>query len=139
VDMDRNFAQTYPWLGLVDEQLGNYPEAITAFQRAIALFPGGSTEAEAQLAHAYAISGNKGEALRIVAHLQELAKTKYVSPYQIAAIYVGLGDKEQAFSWLENAYEDRSDWLVNVKVDQRFDGVRSDPRFAELVRRLGLP
>ena len=139
VDMDHNFAQAYPWLGLVYEQKGKYPEAIAAFQRAISLFPGGSTQAQAELAHAYAISGNKGEALRIVADLQELAKTKYVPPYQIAAIYAGLGDKDQAFSWLEKAYEERSDWLVNVKADQRFDGVHSDPRFAELVRRLGLP
>jgi serine/threonine protein kinase len=139
VEMDRNYAQAYTWMGLIDEQLGKYPEAINAFQRAIVLFPGGSTQAQAQLAHAYAMSGKKDEALRIILALQELAKSRYVSSYHIAAIYAGLGDKDQTFSWLEKAYEERSEWLVNFKADQRFDGVRSDPRFAELVRRVGLP
>ena len=139
MEMDRNYAQAYTWMGLIDEQLGKYPEAITAFQRAIALFPGGSTQAQAQLGHAYAMSGEKGEALRIIVALQELAKSRYVSSYHIAAIYAGLGDKDQTFSWLEKAYEERSEWLVNFKADQRFDGVHSDPRYAELVRRVGLP
>lgn len=139
VDMDRNFAQAYPWLGLIDEQKGKYPEAIAAFQRAIDLFPGGSTQTQAELGHAYAVSGKKEQALKTIAELQGLAKSKYVSPYQIAAIYAGLGDNDQVFAWLEKAYQERSDWLVNLNRDQRLDTLRSDPRFGELVRRMGLP
>ena len=139
VEMDKNFAQTYPWLGLIFEQKGRYPEAIAAFQKAIKLFPGGSSIAEAELAHAYAVSGNRAEAQKIIAELQQLAKSRYVPSYQIATIYAGLREKDQAFTWLEKAYEERSDGLVNLKAEQRFDSLRSDPRFTDLVRRVGLP
>ena len=131
VEMDKNFAQTYPWLGLILEQKGRYAEAIAAFQKAVKLFPGGSSVAEAELAHAYAVSGNREEARKIIAELQELARSKYVSSFQIAAIYAGLGDKDQAFAWLEKAYAERSDGLVNLKAEQRFDNLRSDPRFTD--------
>jgi len=136
VDMDRNFPQTYIWLGLTYEQKREYPEAIASFQKAMVLFPGGSTQAKAQLGHAFAVSGQKKEALKIIAELGE--NGTYVSPYHVAAIYAGLGDKDRTFVWLEKAYEERSDWLVNLTNDQRFDDLRSDPRFADLVRRVGL-
>ena len=115
---------------------GKYPEAIAAFQKAMVLFPGGSTQAKAQLGHAFAMSGQKNEALKIIAELEE--KGPYVSPYHVSAIYAGLGDKDRTFLWLEKAYGERSDWLVNLTNDQRFDDLRSDPRFADLVRRVGL-
>jgi TolB-like protein/Tfp pilus assembly protein PilF/class 3 adenylate cyclase len=138
IEMDKNFAQAYPWLGLILEQEGRYAEAIAAFQNAIRLFPGGSSIAEAELAHVYAVSGNQEEARKIIVGLQELAKSEYVSSFQIAAIYAGLGEKDRAFAWLEKAYEERSDGLVNLNADQRFDSLRSDPRFQDLARRLGL-
>jgi len=138
IEMDRNFAQTYLWLGLVYEQQKKYPEAMTAFKKAIVLFPGGSTQAKAQLAHAFAVSGDQNEARKIIAELEKTAKHTYVSPYQIAAIYAGLGDQNQAFAWLEKAYEDRSESLVNLTNEQRFDSFRADPRFADLLRRVGL-
>jgi adenylate cyclase len=138
VEMDKNFAQTYPWLGLILEQKGRYAEAIAAFQKALELFPGGSSIAEAELAHAYAVSGNREAAQKIIAELQQLARSKYVSSFQIAAIYAGLGEKDQAFAWLEKAYEERADGLVNLKAEQRFDSLRSDPRFTDLARRVGL-
>jgi hypothetical protein len=71
--------------------------------------------------------------------LREGGERKYVSPYHLAAIYAGLGDKDQAFVWLEKAYAERSDWMVTLTTDYRFDELRSDPRFGSLVRRLGLP
>ena len=126
-------------LGLIDEQKDKHAEAIAAFQRAIDLFPRGSTQTQAELGHAYALAGKKEQALKTIAELQKLSKSKYVSPFQIAAIYAGLGDKDQAFAWLEKAYQERSDWLVNLNRDQRLDTLRSDPRFGELVRRMGLP
>lgn len=90
------------------------------------------------------MSGNPEAAQKIIAELQELAKSKYVSSFQIAAIYAGLSaspartEKNQAFAWLEKAYEERSDGLVNLMADQRFDSLRSDPRFKDLARRLEL-
>jgi hypothetical protein len=72
--------------------------------------------------------------------LKELSAHSYVAPYNIAAIYAGLGEKEQAFAWLDRAYADRSSLLaIYFKTDPRMDSLRSDPRFAELVRRVGLP
>ena len=138
IEMDRNFAQTYPWLGLILEQKGRYAEAIAAFQKAIKLFPGGSSIAQAELAHTYAVSGNREAARKIIAELQELARNQYVSSFQIAAIYAGLGEKDQAFAWLEKAYAERSDGLVNLNAEQRFDSLRSDPRFKDLANRVGL-
>jgi serine/threonine-protein kinase len=138
VEMDTNLAQTYTWLGLTHEQMGNYPAAISAFQKAISLFPGGSTQAEALLGHAYAVSGRKAEAAKTISDLTNQAKQRYVAPYQIAAIYAGLGDKDQAFAWLEKAYQERSDWMVSLPGDQRFDNLRTDPRYIGLLQRLGL-
>ena len=69
-------------------------------------------------------------------NLLETSKQKYVSAYHLAAIYVGLKDKDQAFIWLNKAFQDRADWMVNLKVDPRFDSIRSDPRFAELLGRM---
>ena len=138
IEMDENFAQAYPWRGLILEQQGKYAEAIAAFQKAINLFPGGSSVAKAELAHAYAVSGDREAAQKIIAELQELAKTKYVSSFQIAAIYAGLGEKDEVFAWLEKAFAERSDGLVNLNAEQRFDNLRSDPRFTDLARRVGL-
>ena len=138
IEMDENFAQAYPWRGLILEQQGKYAEAIAAFQKAINLFPGGSSVAKAELAHAYAVSGDREAAQKIIAELQELVKTKYVSSFQIAAIYAGLGEKDEVFAWLEKAFAERSDGLVNLNAEQRFDNLRSDPRFTDLARRVGL-
>jgi hypothetical protein len=71
--------------------------------------------------------------------LQELAKRKYVQPYSIAMIYTGLGEKDQALAWLEKAYDDRSSYMVYLKVEPIFDSLHSDPRFVDLIRRVGLP
>ena len=71
--------------------------------------------------------------------LNEKAKQGYVSPAEFAVAYARLGDKDQAFAWLEKAYAERSPWLGFLKSDPDFDNLRSDPRFAELVKRIGLP
>ena len=138
VEMDSNFAQTHHWLGLAYEQKARYAEAIAELQKAMALFRT-NTLTEAELAHTYAVSGHGDEAQKIIVELQELAKSRYVSSYEMAAIYAGLGEKDQAFAWMQRAYDERSDELVNLKVDQRLDSLRSDSRFADLMRRVGLP
>jgi hypothetical protein len=88
---------------------------------------------------AYAKSGRKDEARKLLAELVQQSKQRYVASYSIALIYVGLDEKDEAFSWLEKAYQDRSWWLVWIKMDPKVDSLRSDPRFADLMRRIGFP
>jgi len=125
-------------LGTIYEQKGMYDEAIVNFRDAIGQ-SGGFPVYVAQLAHAEAASGNRAEALRILEELKRLPKDKYVPPDEIAAVYAALRQKETAFEWLEQAYQVRSASLINLKVDPRFDSLRSDQRFSDLVRRIGLP
>ncbi|HSO76792.1 MAG TPA: hypothetical protein VLU47_18340, partial [Blastocatellia bacterium] len=123
------------YLGLAYEQKGLYSEAIDQFQQGVKL--SGSPLMIALLGHAYAVSGKKVEARRILADLDQ-QKQRYVSPYTIATIYAGLGEKDQAFKWLEKAVEDRDIWLMNLKVDPVLKSLRSDPRFERLLQRIGL-
>jgi tetratricopeptide (TPR) repeat protein len=115
-----------------------HQEAIAEFQKAISL-SGDSLQIRAELGHAYAVAGKEQEALKIMDELKGLSKESYISAYDVAAIYVGLDQKDRAFDWLQKAYEERSEWMRYVKVDPRFDPLRSDPRFPDLVRRVGLP
>jgi len=93
----------------------------------------------AALGHAYAKSQKTYEANEILGELNELSKQQYVSPYEAAAIYVALGNNEEAFQFLEKAYTEHSFHFVNLNVSPQFQSVRSDPRFQDLVRRIGLP
>jgi serine/threonine-protein kinase len=136
MEMDKKFWR--PWYGLILEQQRKYPEAIGQFQKDLEAAGGGSSSTKANLAHAYAMSGNREAAQKIIAELQEDAKSKYVSSFDIAVVQAGLGDKDQAFVWLEKAYEERPSALVYLQVEPRFDNLRSDPRFTELARRIGL-
>jgi hypothetical protein len=86
------------------------------------------------------LSGNRAEAQKMLDHLKELSAHTWVAPYNVAVIYAGLGEKDQAFAWLDRAYKDRSYYLaVYLTTDARLDSLRSDPRFGELQRRVGLP
>lgn len=124
-------------LGWADEQEGRFSEAIAELNQARRL--NDIPQVLASIGHAYAVSGQRAEAQKVIAELQESASRKYVSPYDLATIYAGLGEKEQAFAWLEKAYEDRSGWLALwLKVDPKFDVLHSDPRFHDLLRRVGL-
>jgi serine/threonine-protein kinase len=113
-----------------------FPEAIVEIRKA-------GKYGLATLGYAYAVSGNRAEAEKVLRQLQALSTQKYVPqyvpPFFIALIYVGLDDKDQAFVWLENAYAERSAWMSWLKVDPKFDSLRSDPRFVDLLRRIRLP
>ena len=116
------------------------PEAIAAFKRA---FEVDSEQSEnwAGLAHAYAVSGQKAEAQKMLDDLlKNAAKNIAVSPYNVAVIYAGLGDNEKSLEWLERAYSIRSYYLaVYLPTDARLDPLRTDSRFKDVVRRMGLP
>ena len=136
LDVDPNFFPARRYLGLAYEQMGRYEEAISEFDKGVKL--SGSPLMLALLGHAYAASGKTAEARRVLAELEQLKGQKYVSPYTIATIYAALGAKDQAFDQLEKAYEDRDIWLMNLKVDPVLGNLRSDRRFPDLLRRVGL-
>ena len=92
----------------------------------------------ASIGHVYAASGRKDEAQKILNQLLEESKQKYVSPYAIATLYEGLGNKDQAFAWLDRAFAEHDNNISDLSVDQEFDSLRSEPRFADLLRRLGV-
>jgi len=95
----------------------------------------------ARLGYAYARVGRRAEAVKIVSELEELSKREYVSSYDIALVYAGLGDKTESLAWLERAYENKEGvmWLHFLKVSPSFDGLRVDPRFQALLRRMNFP
>lgn len=138
LNMDPDLLPVQVFLGRAYEQKGMYKEAIAEFQRAVAL-SGDDLRVRANLGHAYAVSGRRDEALRMLAESKGQSERRYISPFNIAIVYVGLGEKDQAFEWLEKAYDDRLLWMVFLKVDPRLDSLRSDPRFADLLRRMRFP
>jgi TolB-like protein/DNA-binding winged helix-turn-helix (wHTH) protein/Flp pilus assembly protein TadD len=124
-------------LGIGYEGSGKILEAISEYQKAIEL-SNGDQDVTAALAHAYAVIGKEAQAKKILRELEE--KTVYISPYALATIYAGLGDKETAFKFLERAYRERSlDVTWHIKADPRIDNLRTDPRFRSLLHRIGLP
>ena len=137
LDLDENFSVAHIATGLALEQKGLYEEAIAAFERGVR-FSGDRTFLSSP-AHTYAVWGKKDEARKLLAELQEISKQRYVSPYRMAIIYNGLGETDQAFDWLERACQARSVWLIHLhlKVDPRINNLRDDPRFKDLLRRLG--
>jgi len=139
LEIDRNFFVVRAALGLAYEQTGRYPEAIAELQQALTL-SGGSTLMVAALGHALAAAGRRGEAQEILKKLEETSKERYVSPYSVARIYAALGETDLAFDWLEQGYKQRSLFLIHapLKVDPAFDFLRSDPRFTELLKKVGL-
>jgi len=138
LEWDPKFSVAHYRLGQVYVQQGMYAEAIVEFNEARTLSRDNPFDL-AGLAHAYAVSGAIGKAEKIVADLKELSSRRFVSPYDIAIIYSGLKDKDEAFRWLEKAYEEHEGSLVYLTVEPVFDGIRSDPRFRKLVRGVGLP
>jgi Flp pilus assembly protein TadD len=115
-----------------------YDEAISEFKQVLKL-SGGKPLGVSALARAYALAGKREEAQKNLDELLQLSKQRYVSPTSIAMIYIALGDKDKAFAWLDDGDKARDLNIVRLKVDPRYESLRSDPRFADLVRRVGLP
>ena len=127
------------FLGVGYEGLGKRAEAIPEYQKAVEMSHG-DQDAMAALAHAYALTGKRAEAEKMLGDLERKSKDGYVSSYMIATIYAGLGNKEKTLEFLEKAYQERSlDIAWYFKSDQRIDNLRSDPRFQAIWRRVGLP
>jgi TolB-like protein/Tfp pilus assembly protein PilF len=138
LSMDATFVGAHVLLGRALLQKGSQGEAAGELQKALDLSEGNTSELAA-LGYAYAASGRRADALKILGELKERASQTYVQPIWIAVIHAALGEKDEALAWLEKGYEDRSGWLIYLKVDPMFAPLRADPRFADLVRRVGLP
>jgi len=137
LELDPHFTLTYWALGWAYQQKAMYGEAVATFHKAASL-SGGSTKMVSELGYTYAVSGRKSEAERELKRLLRLSKKQYVSPYEIAVIYVGLDEQDQALAWLEQAAEDRAWETICLQVEPKLDPFRSDSRFINLVRRIGL-
>ena len=138
LEMDPNYAIAYALLGQAYSGKGLHREALPDLDKYLALSRGSASSLEL-LGYAHAQLGERNEALRMVEELRELAKRSFVSSFSFALVYAGLEDRDQAFTWLEKACEERFNRLAYVKVEAFWDPLRSDPRFAELLRRIGLP
>jgi len=136
LELDQHFAVAHYELGQALEQKQRLDEAISEFQKAIEI-SGHSSVLDSSLAHAYAISGHREDAARIANDLESQNDKNPSAEANIALIYVGLGDKDQAMMWLNKAYHAR--FNPSILVRPAFDPVRSDPRFKDLLRRIGLP
>ncbi|HJS51181.1 MAG TPA: tetratricopeptide repeat protein [Pyrinomonadaceae bacterium] len=137
LEMDPNSGLVNWALGRAYLEKGMYPEAIAAFQRSIPL-SGESPDESVDLARAYARDGKRAEAIKILDDLTRSSQARYISPTTIGSIYVALGENDKAFEWFDRAFLQRDYLLVMTKVDPMFDNVRSDPRFAALMQRVGL-
>ena len=125
--------------GLADTLQGKGPFTVFApTNAAFEKLPAGDPR-HSLVAYIHARLGERSQALQMLDELKALSKQRSVSPSAFAIIYLGLGDKDQTFAWLEKAYEEHSPTILFLKVDPMWDPVRSDPRFADLLRRMGLP
>ncbi len=137
IEQHPHFSATYWILGLVQAQIGDLDESAAAFQRAIQLSPN-SPRMNGGLSRTLALAGNQQEARRILGELHDLAGKRYVSPFELASIHFALNEKDQGFTWLEKAVQDRCFELIAIKVDPRFDALRRDSKFIALFNQLGL-
>jgi len=133
LELDPNFAVAHMIIGLSYLQKKMYEESISELQKAK-----NNPDSRALLGYAYAVAGKRSEARKILEELDQLSKQKYVASAPVAIIYIGLGEKDQALQWLEKAYDERLWEMGMLKVAPVFDPLRSDPRFAVLLRRVKL-
>jgi TolB-like protein/DNA-binding winged helix-turn-helix (wHTH) protein/Flp pilus assembly protein TadD len=134
---DPNNYMAHWFLGLACSHARRFDEAISASERAVVL-SGRAPGALGVLGMCYGLAGHKAEAKKTLDELLELNQRRYVTPGAPVYIYVGLGDKDQAFAWLEKAYQERANMMAYLKVTPVVDSLRSDPRFDDLLRRTGL-
>jgi TolB-like protein/Tfp pilus assembly protein PilF len=137
LDIDPTYTALYYYVGQVYERQGEYQRAIEAFRKVSPTHK--PSTVLAAIGHAFAMAGNRGEAIEVLKQLEEVSTREYVSAYDRALLCVALGETSQAFALLSKAYDDYSSFLPFLNVDARLDGVRSDPRFRALVERINVP
>jgi tetratricopeptide (TPR) repeat protein len=138
LEMDGNFAISYVVLGEVYLSKGMYRDGLSALEKYSALSRRNATSL-AFLGYSHARLGERNEALRMIEELKAASQQSFVPALFVALVYAGLEDKDQAFTWLEKACEERFNRLAYINVDALWDPLRSDPRFADLLRLVGIP
>jgi tetratricopeptide (TPR) repeat protein len=138
IDLYPDFSLAYRRLGQTYAQKAMYEEAIKSFHKALSLSET-DTDTMAALGHAYAMWGRRAAAEGVIEELNKMTGHLYVSPYSMARVYMGLGDKDQTLYWLEKSYQERYSILTYLRVEPIFDGLRTDPRFEDLLRRIFSP
>jgi tetratricopeptide (TPR) repeat protein len=138
VELDPNYPMTFWILGLIYRDTARYDLAISAGEKGVNL-SGGSPLMRAALAQTFAAAGAPEKAIEIADELNELAKQRYVAPHFFAGIYVGLGEHDRAIEYLEKSCAEHCHWLIYLHIDPSMDDLRNDPRFQDLLRRVGLP
>ncbi|HWO29279.1 MAG TPA: tetratricopeptide repeat protein [Candidatus Acidoferrum sp.] len=139
LELDEHFAPTHQTLGWVYLHGGKRDDAIREFQHALELAGAADTDIQLDLGFAYAVSGRADEARRILANLQQMHEQGIVPAASVAILFGALGESNEAFVWLEKAYQERDPQLTYLKAGRRFEPLRQDPRFGQFIRRVGLP
>jgi TolB-like protein/class 3 adenylate cyclase/Tfp pilus assembly protein PilF len=137
VELDSNFWIAHQFLGMAYIEKKMYPEAISEFSQAVKL-SGGNSEPLALNGYASVLSGDTAKGRAVLQELKSLESQRYVPPSNLALLSYVLGEKDEAFSWLEKAYQDHDIRLCRLKVDSKWDSMRSEPRFVEILKRIGL-
>jgi len=138
LQMNPKFPLAHLWLGRAYQQKQMYEEAIAEYRETDAALPDWVVTLAA-IGNVEGVAGKRRAARDILAKLNTLAQKKYVTPYGVALVYDGLGEKDQALSWLDKALDDRSHWLVWIRLDPRWDAIRDEPRFKRIVSRVAFP
>jgi TolB-like protein/Tfp pilus assembly protein PilF len=138
LELEPDIVDTQVGLGWTYQQKKMYPEAIAELQKAVNLSERNEFTL-ASLGQVLGESGRKQDARRVLKELKQRSKQQYISPCLLALVQIGLGERNQAIASLEQGYADRDQWMLYLKVDPHMDALRSDPRFRDLVRRVGLP
>jgi TolB-like protein/Flp pilus assembly protein TadD len=135
LEREPNFAAAYEWMGIAYMQQRRLPEALGALEKAHQLDP--NPEIALFLGQVQALAGNRAEAEKLLHQIEAVAKQRYVCKYEIAQVYTSLGQKDQAFEWLKRGADEQADCMVWLKSEPWNDPLRTDPRYAELLKRVG--
>ncbi len=138
LQMNPKFPIAHLWLGRTYQQKAMYDEAMAEYRATDAGLPDWPVTL-ASIGYVQGLTGKRRDAEAMLRRMEQLSRTKYVTPYAVALIYASMGDKDNAIAWLEKAYDDRANWMVWMGRDPRWDPLRNDPRFRNLMHRVGLP
>ena len=137
IDLAPHAGGAYATIAVSEVQQGRLTQAVADAEKATQVDD--SLEILAEAGGVYGAAGQKEKARQVLATLEDVSRRRYVCGYEVGIVYLNLGDKDEAFRWLEKGFRDRSACMPYTKVDPRLDPLRSDPRYADLVRRIGFP
>jgi tetratricopeptide (TPR) repeat protein len=134
-ELDARLWVAHLFLGFAHAAKGRYGEALDELKKT----GDATTECVGAVGYVQALAGNAVEAQKVLDGMMALSQTSYVPAVFFARIQAGLGKRDEAFAWLEKAYDERSFWLIFLRIEQTWDSLRDDPRFSDLVHRVGIP